>query len=90
EIMKACDIDRYEVSALLWRLSGDDVSKNLFDAWSSPVRTDHYLPFCCAALLEGVCASHLLTYWVVGVRVGRVAYGRDALLAHLGRLARTR
>ncbi|OTI52530.1 hypothetical protein CAY96_35005, partial [Pseudomonas aeruginosa] len=90
EILKACDLDRYEVAARMSRLSGDDVSKNMLDAWSSPARADHNLPFYRAALLEDVCASHLLTNWLVDVRGGRVAYGRDALLAELGRLERTR
>ncbi|HHN1485799.1 TPA: hypothetical protein ACRNDU_005073 [Pseudomonas aeruginosa] len=90
EILKACDLDRYEVAARMSRLSGDDVSKNMLDAWSSPARADHNLSFYRAALLEDVCASHLLTNWLVDVRGGRVAYGRDALLAELGRLERTR
>ncbi|ELN4897135.1 TPA: hypothetical protein ACRXSF_005453, partial [Pseudomonas aeruginosa] len=67
EILKACDLDRYEVAARMSRLSGDDVSKNMLDAWSSPARADHNLPFYRAALLEDVCASHLLTNWLVDV-----------------------
>ena len=90
EILKASDLDRYEVAARMSRLSGDDVSKFMLDAWSSPARTDHNLPFYRVALLEDVCATHLLTDWLVSVRGGRVAYGRDALLAELGRLERTR
>lgn len=90
EMLKAADIDRYEVAARMSRLSGDDVSKAMLDAWSSPARTDHNLPFYRAALLEEVCASHLLTNWLVALRGGRVAYGRDALLAELGRLERNR
>lgn len=90
EILKGSEHDRYEVAARMSRLSGDDVSKHMLDAWSSPARTDHNLPFYRAALLEEVCASHLLTDWQVALRGGRVAYGRDALLAELGRLERTR
>ncbi|MFV2947374.1 hypothetical protein [Pseudomonas japonica] len=90
EMLKAADIDRYEVAARMSRLSGDDVSKAMLDAWSSPARTDHNLPFYRVALLEEVCATHILTNWLVSQRGGRVAYGRDALLAELGRLERTR
>ena len=90
EILKSADIDRYEVAARMSRLSGDDVSKAMLDAWSSQARTDHNLPLYRVALLEEVCASHLLTNWQVGLRGGRVAYGRDALLAELGRLERNR
>lgn len=90
EILKATDIDRYEIAARMSRLSGDDVSKNMLDAWSSPARIDHNLPFYRAALLEEVCDSHILTNWLVQQRGGRVAYGRDALNAELGRLERLR
>ncbi|MCY1559527.1 hypothetical protein D9M68_965760 [compost metagenome] len=90
EMLKSTDLDRYEVAARMSRLSGDDVSKAMLDAWSSPARTDHNLPFYRAALLEQVCASHLLTNWLVAQRGGRVAYGRDALLSELGRLERQR
>lgn len=90
EMLKSSELDRYEIAARMSRLSGDDVSKNMLDAWASPARTDHNLPFYRAPLLEEVCASHLLTDWLVALRGGRVAYGRDALLAELGRLERTR
>lgn len=90
EMLKATDLDRYEVASRMSRLSGDDVSKAMLDAWSSPARTDHNLPFYRASLLEQVCASHLLTNWLVAQRGGRVAYGRDALLSELGRLERQR
>lgn len=88
EILKATDLDRYEVAARMSRLSGDDVSKNMLDAWASPARADHNLPLYRAALLEEVCASHVLTNWQVNLRGGRVAYGREALDAELGRLER--
>lgn len=90
DILKSCDLDRYEIAARMSRLSGDDVSKNMLDAWASPARTDHNLPFYRAPLLEEVCASHVLTNWLVHQRGGRVAYGRDALNAELGRLERMR
>ncbi|MCP1616604.1 hypothetical protein FBY21_1211 [Pseudomonas sp. SLBN-26] len=90
EMLKASDLDRYEIAARMSRLSGDDVSKAMLDAWSSPARVDHNLPLYRAALLEEVCASHVLTNWLVSLRGGRVAYGRDALLAELGRLERIR
>ncbi|MDN6860736.1 hypothetical protein QO207_29450 [Pseudomonas sp. CAN2814] len=87
---KSLDLDRHEVASRMSRLSGDDVSKFMLDAWSSPARADHNLPLYRVALLEDVCGTHLLTDWLVNVRGGRVAYGRDALLAELGRLERAR
>ncbi|MGH8407193.1 MAG: hypothetical protein ACRESL_17090, partial [Pseudomonas sp.] len=88
ELLKGSELDRYEIAARMSRLSGDDVSKYMLDAWSSPARTEHNLPLYRAALLEEVCASHLLTNWQVHLRGGRVAYGREALDAELGRLSR--
>lgn len=88
EVLKSTDLDRYEVAARMSRLSGDDVSKNILDAWASPARVDHNVPLYRVALLEEVCASHLLTDWLVRQRGGRVAYGREALDAELGRLER--
>ncbi|WP_439861592.1 hypothetical protein [Pseudomonas sp. MBLB4136] len=88
EMLKGTELDRYEIAARMSRLSGDDVSKNMLDAWASPARADHNLPLYRAALLEEVCASHALTNWQVNLRGGRVAYGREALDAELGRLER--
>ncbi|MDO9625173.1 MAG: hypothetical protein Q7J46_14420 [Pseudomonas sp.] len=88
EMLKGSELDRYEIAARMSRLSGDDVSKNMLDAWASPARADHNLPLYRAALLEEVCASHVLTDWQVNLRGGRVAYGREALDAELGRLER--
>lgn len=88
EVLKNTELDRYEVAAQMSRLSGDDVSKHMLDAWASPARCDHNLPLYRAALLEEVCASHVLSNWQVHLRGGRVAYGRDALDAELGRLER--
>lgn len=90
ELLKATPLDRYEIASQMSRLSGDDISKHMLDAWSSPGRPDHNLPFYRAPLLEEVCQSHALTNWLVTLRGGRVAYGRDALNAELGRLERVR
>lgn len=90
DMLKASGHERCEIAAQMSKLSGDDISKAMLDAWSSPARIDHNLPFYRAALLEQVCESHLLTDWQVEIRGGRVNYGRDALLAELGRMERLR
>lgn len=86
EVLKETPIDRWEIAAQMSRLSGDDVSKNMIDAWASPGRPDHNIPLYRVALLEEVASTHALTDWLVGKRGGRVAYGRDALSAKLGKL----
>lgn len=88
ELLKSSELDRYEIAARVSRLSGDDVSKNMLDAWSSPARSEHNIPLYRAPLLEEVCASHSLTNWLVHLRGGRVAYGREALDTELGRWER--
>lgn len=84
-VLKDCPIDRYEVAAQMSRLSGDDVSKHMLDAWSSPARTEHNIPLYRVPLIEEVCSSHAFTDWLVHLRGGRVAYGREALAAEYGR-----
>lgn len=80
--------ERHQVAAQMTDLSGDDVSTHMLNAWSSAARLDHNIPFYRVVLLESVCDSLLLTNWLVDQRGGRVAYGRDALDAELGRLKR--
>ncbi|MFD2664577.1 hypothetical protein [Halomonas halophila] len=89
-VLKHAEMDRYEVAAQMSRLSGDDVSKNMLDAWSSPARADHNIPLYRVPLLEEVCHSHAFTDWLVHLRGGRVAYGREALDAQYGKLQRMR
>ncbi|WP_087105370.1 hypothetical protein [Halomonas citrativorans] len=84
-VLKDCTVDRYEVAAQMSRYSGDDVSKHMLDAWSSPARSDHNIPFYRIPLLEEVCQSHAFTDWLVHLRGGRVAYGREALAAEYGK-----
>jgi len=78
--------DRYAVCAEVSRVSGKDVSKYMLDAYASPARIDHALPFWLAPVLEEVCHSHTLTDWLVMQRGGRVAYGKEALKQELGKL----
>lgn len=86
QVLKDCPLDRWEIAAQMSRLSGDDISKNMLDAWASPGRPDHNIPFHRLPLLEQVCVTHALTDWGVAKRGGRVAYGRDVLNEKLGRM----
>lgn len=79
-------VDRYEVSAEVSRISGKEVSKHMLDAYASPARADHALPFWLAPVLEEVCQAQVLTNWLAGKRGGRIAYGKDALKQELGKL----
>lgn len=90
KILKECDFDRYEISAQMSRLTGKDISKNMIDAWSSPGRVDHNLPFYLVPVFEEVCSTHALTNWLANKRGGRVAYGKETLNAEIGKLERIR
>lgn len=85
-VLKSSPHDRYEIAAQMSRLSGDDVSKHMLDAWSSPARCEHNIPLYRVPLLEEVCQSHAFTDWMVHLRGGRVAYGREALAAQYGKM----
>ena len=87
-VLKSSPHDRYEIAAQMSRYSGDDVSKHMLDAWSSPARAEHNIPLYRVPLLEEVCESHAFTDWVVYLRGGRVAYGREALAAQYGKMQR--
>ena len=89
-VLKSCPEDRYEIAAQMSRLSGDDVSKHMLDAWSSPARAEHNIPLYRVPLLEEVCHSHAFTDWMVHMRGGRVAYGREALAAQYGKMQQMR
>lgn len=86
EVLKAAPADRYDIAAQMSRLSGDEVSKHMLDAWASPARADHNIPLYRVPLLEEVAGTHALTDWLVAKRGGQVAYGRDVYAARLGRL----
>lgn len=86
EMLKESPLDRWEIAAQMSRLSGDDVSKNIIDAWASPGRPDHNMPIYRLPLLEDVLSTHALTDWLVSKRGGQVAYGKDVLNAKLGRM----
>jgi len=90
EVLKSTGLERHDIASRMSRLSGDDVSKNMLDAWSSTARVDHNLPLYRVPLLEYVCETHVLTDWLVGMRGGSASYGKDALLAELGRVVRNR
>ncbi len=90
ELLREADADRYEIAARMSRLSGRDVSKYMLDAYASGAREEFNLPFCQVPVLEAACDSHLLTTWLIEIRGGRAAFGREALNAELGRLERQR
>lgn len=90
EITRRSDLDRYAIAARMSKLTGKEVSKHMLDAYASELREDHNLPLYLVPALEVACESHVGTAWLTKVRGGRLLIGREALMAELGRLERTR
>ena len=59
---------------------GCRTSTAMINAWASPARSGHNLPFYAAAPLEIACSSTELTDLLVTLRNGVAFYGEDALL----------
>lgn len=88
--LKDADGDRYEIAARMSRLSGQEVSKYMLDAWSSEARDAYNMPFYQAPVLETACGTHLFSSWLATQRGGRLLIGREALNAELGKLEHLR
>jgi hypothetical protein len=86
EILKNSPMDRHQVACEMSRLEGRTVSKYMLDAWASESREDFNIPFYQVLVLETVCDSRRLTDWHVGMRGGKVSYGKDVLEGELGKL----
>jgi len=86
--LKECDLDRYEVAAEMSKLSGQEVSKYMIDAWASESRDAYNMPFYQTAVLETACKTHLFTNWLADKRGGRLLIGKETLCAELGKLER--
>lgn len=90
QILKDARDDRYTIAAAMSRLAGRDVTKYMLDAYCAPSREEFNLPFYLVPAAEVAATSHILTNWLAGVRGSELLVGKDALLAELGRLQRTR
>tara|TARA_B100000700_G_scaffold331223_2_gene462413 strand:- start:2352 stop:2786 length:435 start_codon:yes stop_codon:yes gene_type:complete len=88
EALKQAEGDRFEVAAQMSRLTGQEVSKYMLDAWASGAREAYNMPFYQAAVLETACNTLLLSSWLAEKRGGRLLVGKDTLTAELGKLER--
>lgn len=86
EVLKNCPMDRHQIACEMSRLEGRTVSKYMLDAWASESREDFNIPFYQVLVLETVCDSRRLTDWHVGMRGGKVSYGKAVLEGELGKL----
>lgn len=87
-ILKQCPHSRYQVAARMSELLGADISKHMLDAWTAESREPWRFPLEYVPAFETACESHALTEWLAGLRGGQVLFGKDALMAEMGRLQR--
>lgn len=88
QVLKHCPHSRYQVAARMSELLGADVSKFQLDAWTAESREPWRFPLEYAPAFEAACESFALTEWLADKRGGQVLFGKEALMAEMGRLQR--
>lgn len=87
-VLKECPHSRNQVAARMSDLLGTDVSKFQLDAWTAESREPWRFPLEYVPAFEAACESYALTEWLAEKRGGQVLFGKEALMAELGRLQR--
>ncbi|KIO49626.1 hypothetical protein [Nitrosospira sp. NpAV] len=82
--------DRYEVAGTMSRLLGRDISKHMLDAYTAESREDHIPPLDTAIAFDMATNDVRLLNLCASKLGARVALGKDALNAELGKLERLR
>lgn len=90
DALKGAEGDRYAVAATMSRLTGQEVSKYMLDAWASEARDAYNMPFYQAPVLETACNTLVLSSWLADKRGGRLLIGKETLAAELGKLERVK
>ncbi|MAM39313.1 MAG: hypothetical protein CL949_15740 [Erythrobacter sp.] len=86
EMLNSDDRDRYAIAAEVSKLLGSDVSKAMLDAYSSPAREDHKVPFTRLMAIVAVTERYdLLDKHMREAGCG-VVTGRELETAELGSL----
>lgn len=84
--LKNCTHDRIEVAARMTRILGKEVSLSMLNAYTAESRETHIPPLDKAIAFDIATEGHAISDYVAGKLGGRVLFGKDALLAELGRL----
>lgn len=86
EALKLCTYDRYEVAMRMSQYLGEDVSKNMLDAYSAESREDHKISLQRALAFDFATDTRALLDFFSSKQGCLVLVGKDALLAKLGKL----
>ncbi len=90
DLLKASPRGRFEVAARMSELLGHEISKHQLDAWTAESREGWRFPLEYLPAFEVAIETHQVTAWLAGVRGCRVAVGKEALDAEIGKLERLR
>lgn len=77
---------RYEIAARMSELLDEDISKSMLDAWSSPAREDHRVPFSRLAALVIATDRQDLLRPVMGKLGVSLLIGAEVETARIGQL----
>lgn len=86
DALKRCPHDRIEVAARMTRILGKEVSLSMLNAYSAESRETHIPPLDKAIAFDMATEGHTISDYFAAKLGGRVMFGKDALLAELGRL----
>jgi hypothetical protein len=86
EQIKASPLSRHQIAARMSELLGYDVSKHQLDSWTAESRDGWRFPLEYLPALEVALETHEITAWIADIRGAKIAVGREALQAQLGKL----
>ena len=82
--------DRYEIAAKMSKLLDREISKHMLDAYTAESREDHIPPFDTAIAFDLPIESRVLAELFASKIGAKMAVGKEALDAKLGKLERMR
>lgn len=77
---------RYDVAARMSELTGDQITKEMLDAWTAESKKLWRFPFEYSAAFEVACETNCLQELLCRKRGSRILVGDETLFAELGRI----
>ena len=88
ELLKASEINRFDIAARMSELIGAEITKHQLDSWTAESREGWRFPLEYLPALEVACGTHRITTWLADLRGCKVLVGKEALDAEIGKLER--
>ena len=86
DVIRDCDLDRYQIAAEMSRLLGREITKYMLDAYTSESRETHIPPLDTAIAFDVVTGGISLLKFFADLLGCSVLVGDEILLAELGRI----